>query len=205
MSTKFKGLKKVDTPFIDEKRDIQDEDLVNVGELGPIATKILMKLLYVARMARYDLLRPVCALASVATKWNAACDKKLYRLMCYVYTTQDLRLISWVGNTANELKLKIFTDADFAGEKISSDQPMDKRSTSGVFLVLAGDYTFFPLSAVTKKQTATSHSTTEAEVIAAALGIREHAIPAKVLFEHIYRRRVECVLYEDNTATKRII
>ena len=38
------------------------------GVLQPIAAKILMKILYGARMARYDLLNAVCKTAACVTK-----------------------------------------------------------------------------------------------------------------------------------------
>ena len=54
------------------------------GQLADISARILMKLLYGARMARYDLLRAVGALASMITKCDKWQDKKLHRLICYV-------------------------------------------------------------------------------------------------------------------------
>jgi hypothetical protein len=57
------------------------------GLLGPIAAQVLMKILYGARMARYDLLRAVCHLASCVTKWNRQCDVDMHRLVCYIRTT----------------------------------------------------------------------------------------------------------------------
>ncbi len=65
-----------------------------------------------------------------------------------------------------------YSDADFAGDK------KRQRSTSGVFLALYGAHTFFPLSAQSKKQTAVSHSTVEAEIIAADHAIRMAGLPA---------------------------
>ena len=59
------------------------------GKLAPIASRVLMKLLFAARMARYDLLRAVQGLASRVTKWSSDCDKALHRLMCYVDSTKD--------------------------------------------------------------------------------------------------------------------
>ena len=44
------------------------------GELQSCAAKILMSVLYAARMARYDLLRAVGGLASMITKWTVECD-----------------------------------------------------------------------------------------------------------------------------------
>ena len=52
------------------------------GVLSDIAAKVLMKVLYGARMARFDLLRAVCSLACSVTKWDKDCDRKLHRLMC---------------------------------------------------------------------------------------------------------------------------
>ena len=52
------------------------------GMLQPIAAKVLMKTLYGARMARYDLLRAVCTLAACVTKWTEQRDIELFRLMC---------------------------------------------------------------------------------------------------------------------------
>jgi dUTPase len=40
------------------------------GVLQPFASRILMKVLYAARMCRYDLLRAVCGLASCTAKWT---------------------------------------------------------------------------------------------------------------------------------------
>ena len=77
-------LKKAKTPFIDEALlpDGQDPGAIENGVLGPHASSILMSLLYTARYARYDLLRPVCALASMVSRWNTHCDRMLYRLIC---------------------------------------------------------------------------------------------------------------------------
>ena len=79
LAPKGTKLRNVATPFIDEgapqpgdfgspataERDAALAEQEGAKELGPIATKCLMKVLYGARMARYDLLRPCCALATV--------------------------------------------------------------------------------------------------------------------------------------------
>ena len=55
-----KTIKKVPTPFHDDKiaRPVENEQEIK-GVLAPIATKVLMKILFAARMARFDLLRAV--------------------------------------------------------------------------------------------------------------------------------------------------
>ena len=52
------------------------------GALAPHAASVLMKLLYVARIARFDLLRSINSLARNVTKWSIEDDAKLYHLMC---------------------------------------------------------------------------------------------------------------------------
>ena len=54
------------------------------GKLAPIASRILMKILWAARLARFDLLRAVCHLAQRVTKWTLECDRRLQRLVGYM-------------------------------------------------------------------------------------------------------------------------
>ena len=53
-------------------------------KVSPYAARVLMKVLYAARDARFDLLRAVCALAQQVTKWARECDLTLCRFMCYI-------------------------------------------------------------------------------------------------------------------------
>ena len=46
------------------------EETYERGELAGQASSIPMSILYTARLARFDLLRPVCALASCVTRWT---------------------------------------------------------------------------------------------------------------------------------------
>ena len=48
----------------------QDSESLNRGNLAPHAASVLMKLLYAARIARFDLLRSINALARNVTKWT---------------------------------------------------------------------------------------------------------------------------------------
>ena len=41
------------------------------GRLSNVAASVLMKLLYGARVALWDLVRAICAIASFITKWTA--------------------------------------------------------------------------------------------------------------------------------------
>ena len=61
---------------------VDDKTSQDRGALQPTAAKVLMKILYAARMARFDLLRAVCHLACFITKWTPECDKRPHRLVC---------------------------------------------------------------------------------------------------------------------------
>jgi hypothetical protein len=58
----------------------------------PCAAKVLMKILYAARYASFDLLRAVCSLAQHISKWSSDCDCRSYSLVCYVNSTLHLRM-----------------------------------------------------------------------------------------------------------------
>ena len=171
--------KKVSTPFQDDRiaRPTKD-DTEKKGVLQPIASKILMKVLFAARMARFDLLRATQGLASRVTKWSVDCDQALFRLMCYIHTTVDRKMHGFVGDPSSQIRLWLFADSDHAGEH-------DSRSTSGCFLALIGPNTFYPLTACSKKQTSTAMSSTEAEVIAANVALRAVGLPSSCLWEII--------------------
>ena len=163
-------------PFHDDKiaRRVETEAEVK-GELAPIASRVLMKLLFATRMARYDLLRAVQGLASRVTKWSSERDKALHRLMCYVNSSLDVKLRSYIGDPVDQCKLWLFADADHAGEH-------DNKSTSGTFLALAGPNTYFPLSAFSKKQTSISINSTEAEVVCASTALRTVGLPSSAIW-----------------------
>ena len=81
------------------------------------------------------------------------------------------RQIGFIGDSPDKLQLGLFSDADFAGDWA------DMTSTSGVFLALYGDHSFFPFCGQSKKQPAVSHSTVEADIVAADHAIRSSGLP----------------------------
>ena len=132
------------------------------GHLAPHAASVLMKLLYGARIARFDLLRQVNRLARNVHRWTDSDDRGLHHLMCYVHHTKHWRMVGWVGDPMDDVRLALYADADFAGCVESL------RSTSGGHLNIQGPNTRFPLSGSSKRQGCVSHSTPEAEIVAAA-------------------------------------
>ena len=107
------------------------------GRLKSIAAKVLMKLFYAARLARFDLLRAIANLARYVTKWRPEHDRRLHRLMCYVHSTLSFRQTGWVGDEMSAANLHLYADANFGGSC--------GRSTTGVQMNVEGPHTCFPL------------------------------------------------------------
>ena len=190
-------LKKAQTPFHPDGA-LPATDDCEKGVLDKIACKVLMKALWLARLARPDLQKAICDLASRVSCWSRNDDKRLYRLVCYIHSTSGYRLRGSVNDPATQLELKLYVDADFCGDSNNT------RSTSGGLLVLHGPTTYFPLTWISKRQTATSRSTTEAEMVALANGLFLEALPALDMWEMILRRKVRLTICEDNEATIKV-
>ncbi len=136
-----------------------------------------MKIFYAARMARPDLLRAIGHLSCYLSRWTPECDRRLHKLVCYVNSTLDHRLVGWVGDEVDDIRLHMYTDADFAGCQTTN------KSTSGVFMSLEGPRTMFPISFTSKKQTCVAYSTPEAELIAGYFGYRQTGSPGIELWQ----------------------
>ena len=76
-----------------------------------------------------------------------------------------------------DCRILVFADASFAGDA------KDSKSTSGMFMVLAGPNTWCPLSWMCKKQSAVSHSSAEAEIISLEASMRSEALPVMELWD----------------------
>ena len=149
----------------------------SVGELSHVCSQIVLKCLYLARIGRPDILWSVNKLARSITMWTKACDKRLKRLISYVHHTCEYKQYCHVGNTAQQCRLGLFQDSDFAGDLDYS------KSTSGGKWCVFGSHTFVPKSWMCKKQTAVSHSSTEAQVISLDAGLRVGGLPALDLWD----------------------
>ena len=176
----------------DSSRPGQDSESLNRGNLAPHAASVFMKLLYAARIARFDLLRSINALARNVTKWTKDDDARLHHLMCYVNSTLSLKMIGWVGDKIEDLSLGLFADADFAGCAQSL------RSTSGSHLQVQGKFTRFPLAGGSKRQGCVSHSTPEAEIVAADTALRTLGIPAISLWKALAKVLPQLLFHDDN-------
>ena len=96
--------------------------------------------------------------------------------MSYICHTLDMKLCGWVGDKAGSLRLVLFVDADLAGETQSC------KSTFGVFFAVCGPNTRWPITGQSKKQSVTSPSTPESEIVAYSHGLRTIGLPAILLW-----------------------
>ena len=122
-----------------------------------------MKALWLGRLSRPDIIKPINDLATKVQSWSRGDDKRLLRLIQYIDSTPQYRLVGTIKDNPEDLELRLYVDADFAGDRLSG------KSTSGGYLVLYGPNSFFPLAWVSKRQTSTSRSTTESEVVSLGL------------------------------------
>ena len=76
--------------------------------------------------------------------------------------------IAMCGNTAQQCRLGLFPDSDFARDL------EDSKSTPGGVLCIFGSHMFVPISWMCKKQTSVSHSSTEADII--SVESRSHSL-----------------------------
>ena len=163
----------------------------NRGSLAPQAASILMKLLYAARICRFDLLRSINNLARKITKWTKKEDALLHHLMAYVHSKHHM-MIGWVGDSLGDSSIGLFADADYAGCGESL------KSTSGAHMHIQGPHTRFPLAGLSKRQGCLSHSTPEAEIVAADFAMTRLGLPAIALWQQLGGTDPNFVFYDDN-------
>ena len=85
-------------------------------------------------------------------------------------STKNGSLESFVGDTPDQCKVVLFSDADFAGDLQTS------KSTSGAFLATVGRNTYVPINAICKRQFVVSHSSTESEIVALDFALRSEGL-----------------------------
>ena len=173
-------LYKVSTPCIDDHH-FKEEEMKSVGELSQVCSQIVLKCLYLARIGRPDILWSVNKLARSITKWTKACDKRLNRLISYIFITHvnTNNIVMWVilPSNADWDCFKILTSREIL--KIRNPLLEEHCAYSEVIHL-------FPISWMCKKQTAVSHSSTESEIIISLdTGLRLDGLLALELWDPI--------------------
>ena len=91
-----------------------------------------------------------------------------------------------------DLSIALYADADFAGCAQSL------RSTSGSHMHIQGKRTRFPLAGGSKRQGCVSHSTPEAEIVAADVTLRTMGLPALSIWETLTESSPKLLFHDDN-------
>jgi len=141
------------------------------------AARVIMKVMYAARMARPDLIRAISFLARFLTKWSDDLDKRLHRLMSYVHHSYAYRMYAWAGADQGECSLDVYSDSDYAG--CSETQ----CSTTGSIVFLRSNGMSIPISFISTRQSSVPRSTVEVEIVAMDTSLRVLRLPVLSIVE----------------------
>ena len=87
----------------------KEEEMGSVGELSNVCSQIVLKCLYLARMARPEN-SSVCKQSGTSShKMDRACDKRLARLISHIHHTCEYRQYCRVGSTAQQSRLRLIS------------------------------------------------------------------------------------------------
>ena len=191
------NLQEAESPYVADG-SLCETDWTTGGELEGSASKMLMKLLWLARSARPDLMKGISDLRRRVTCWSRADDKRLDRLVCYLWSSRTHKLFGQIADPVEDLKTVLYTDPDHSSGIDFT------RSTSGTLLCIEGPSSFWPLSWMRKKQTSTSRSTTEAEIVSLATGLFD-AFPTLDFAEKLLGQDLKLECRQDNSAAISIV
>ena len=185
------------TPHLDVST-LPASDDESRGQLADSAARVLMKVLWLARLSRPDLLVAVSMLASHVCCWSINDDRRVARLVGYISNSIDYSLITSIHDSPSELHLALYCDSDFAGCVDTS------RSTSGYVLALEGPASFALLSWSSHRQKVVSRSSTEAEFVSLSGALFNDALPMLEVWEAMIPG-IHLRIHEDNQACIAIV
>ena len=118
------------------------------SELNTLAARVIMTVMYAARVARPDLLRAIAHLVRDLTTWSEDTDTRLHRLASYMQSPVALRMCAWQAPSFVDQPWvhRVSSDADYA------ECTETQRSTIGAIAVLSGKGTSVHLSFLPKRQ-----------------------------------------------------
>ena len=171
-----------------------NENLFVVSEASPLLTKdkqemfhsLVMTLHYIAKRVRPDLLTSTSWCASRVLSPTEEDEKKLDKIMGYLFATKDRGTILCIGG---KMELRAYVDASYAVYQ-------DAKSVTGVVIML-GDAVVYVKSS---KQKIVTRSSTESELVGISdslsqiLWTREYMLEAGISMG-------PAILYQDNMST----
>jgi len=137
--TEVTTLKKVSTPSYPEN-SMTDEELNQQGQLSGSAARVLMRILWLSRLARPDVSFIVGRLATRVTQWSKFEDRHLYRCICYLHHSRDKVLVGQIDHAhEQEASIEVFTDSDFASCPFSAKKHVRNHDSDQDRSVVASD------------------------------------------------------------------
>ncbi|KAJ5112064.1 Reverse transcriptase RNA-dependent DNA polymerase [Penicillium argentinense] len=181
----------VDTPFANTRPLVANKDKAEPEKVH-VFRQDIGELIWLVAMTRPDLAYAVNKLARYAHNPSSAHFAALKRIHKYLKGTRNLM----INYEPSQNLLTGWTDADFNGKHAD-----DYVSTSGYVFKMANG----PISWISKRQTAITISTTEAEYVAATVATSEltwirNFLGEMALFEEYTCNRAT-IIYEDNNGT----
>jgi hypothetical protein len=149
-------------------------------------------LLWLARTSRPDILYAVNQLGAHAINPNSSHVTAVRRVLRYLKGTKDLKMTL---KKADNIILRAFVDADYAGEPEENDHPM--RSLTGMIAYIHG---VGPIYSQSSLQSTISRSTAEAEYRATATAGMFCSGFRQLLGELGFPQEAPSIIYNDNAA-----
>eukprot|EP00971_Amphidinium_carterae_P192330 3816348-Amphidinium_carterae.2 len=143
-------------------------------------------------------------LSSQVTRWTKADDQALSQIFRHIAGLGCKGML--VGEVArddrscDDMHIACYADAD-----LSRDSTRTGKSTTGYWVEFVSNGHRFPIAWCSKRQTSTSVSTAEAELLAMTSAVKESAIPAQLLLAVALGRGVPLRMYEDNDACSSVV
>ena len=190
-----KAVGQYQTPHVDPGSLVVSDDAPR-GELSASAARMVMKLLWLARLSRPDIL--VAVTLAKGTTWSINEDRMVARLVGYVSYSTDYSSISFIDDASQSLSVFLHVDSDFGGCLHTA------RSTSGYVLALEGPASFALLSWSSRRQKVVSRSSTEVEFVSLSSSLFSDALPMLEVWQQLIPG-ISLHYWEDNEACFAIV
>ena len=192
-----KKVKHFRTPHCDSGTLVETDDEC-VGQLSASSAKLVMKLKWLGRISRPDIMVAINTLARNITRWSANDDTRGARLVGYIAATVDYAHVMRINDPPAKLWLSLYADSDFGSSP-------DMKSTSGFVIALEGPDSFAVILWGSKTQRAASRSTTEAEFVALSISLFGGAISLLAVCQRVIDANFVLKWFEDNQAVLAIL
>jgi hypothetical protein len=150
--------------------------------------ELIGSLLYAAISTRPDIAYSVTALAQQTVDYGSAHYDQALRALRYLSLTSGHRLRLGGGSGSGSAAVKVYTDADWAGDKA------DAKSMSGAIILLGDGAVHW----TAKKQSQVSLSSMESEYVAMVIGVQDALWLHSLLAELRHSQQQPATLYVDN-------